>query len=261
MRDRMAALAEHDPILKWLAVEHFVFLGAAVYDRTDDGLVVRDGTQLGQLRAEHEIDPPPAEGDGPHGSVVISRSEGVSTIHRGSRRTCVSVRDGDVEHRFVGLLASGAYRQSVLSIPTVGDRARAVLGLVDAGAETHTGRSIRNTLETLPRDLVFELDADRLAHLVIDIVGLQERQLVRIFDVAEPVGAWSTVLVYLPRTRFTARAPRARRRRRGRGLRQPVPRPRVARRRQHAGADHGERAPSRRRRRRTSTISPTSSTS
>ena len=54
---------------------------------------------------------------------------------------------------------------------------------------------------------MFELDADRLAHLVIDIVGLQERQLVRIFDVAEPVGAWSTVLVYLPRTRFTARLP------------------------------------------------------
>ena len=29
MRDRMAALAEHDPIMKWLAYEHFVFLGAA----------------------------------------------------------------------------------------------------------------------------------------------------------------------------------------------------------------------------------------
>ena len=207
MRERMAALAEHDPILKWLAVENFVFLGAAEYDRTVHGLIVRDGTQLGQLRAEHEIDPPPVEADSPLGSVVISRSEAASTIHRGSRRTCVSVRDGDLERRFVGLLGSGVYRQSVLSIPTVGDRARAVLGLVDAATETHKGRSVRNTLETLPRDLLFELDADRLAHLVIDIVGLQERQLVRIFDVAEPVGAWSTVLVYLPRTRFTARLP------------------------------------------------------
>ncbi|HEX4980076.1 MAG TPA: NAD-glutamate dehydrogenase domain-containing protein, partial [Ilumatobacteraceae bacterium] len=207
MRDRMAALTELDPILEWLAFENFVFLGAAEYDRTDHGLVVRHGTQLGQLRAEHEIDPPPVEADSPLGAVVISRSEAASTIHRGSRRTCVSVRDGDLEHRFVGLPASGVYRQSALSIPTVGDRARAVLALVDAGMETHTGRSIRNTLETLPRDLLFELDADRLAHLVIDIVGLQERQLVRIFDVAEPVGAWSTVLVYVPRTRFTARLP------------------------------------------------------
>ncbi len=33
MRDRMVALGEHDPILDWLAAEHFVFLGAAVYDR------------------------------------------------------------------------------------------------------------------------------------------------------------------------------------------------------------------------------------
>ncbi|MGH9133821.1 MAG: NAD-glutamate dehydrogenase domain-containing protein, partial [Ilumatobacteraceae bacterium] len=207
MRARMAALVRHDPILKWFADEHFVFLGAAIYDRADDGLVVRAGTGLGQLRADHDIDPPAAGADGSQSTVVISRSDAPSTIHRGSRRTCVSVREGNVEHRFVGLLASGAYRQSVLSIPTVGDRARAVLGLVDAGAETHTGRSIRNTLETLPRDLVFELDADRLANLVIGIVGLQERQLVRIFDVAEPVGAWSTVLVYLPRTRFTAQLP------------------------------------------------------
>ena len=44
---------------------------------------------------EHEIDPPPADADTPSGSVVWSRSEAVSTIHRGSRRTCVSVRDGE----------------------------------------------------------------------------------------------------------------------------------------------------------------------
>ena len=50
----------------------------------------------------------------------------------------------------------------MLSIPSVGDRARAVLGLTTAGAETHTGRSMRNVLETLPRDLVFELDAHAL---------------------------------------------------------------------------------------------------
>ena len=126
--------------------------------------------------------------------------------------TAVTVlrRGGDgavTAERFIGLLAASAYRAGVLTIPTVGDRARAVLGLALDGPETHTGRSMRNVLETLPRDLVFELDADSLAQLVIDIVGLQERQIVRVFDVPEPVGALSTVLVYLPKNRFTADLP------------------------------------------------------
>ena len=49
---------------------------------------------------------------------------------------------------------------------------------------------MRNVLETLPRDLVFELDSHNLAQLVIDVVSLQERQIVRVFDVPEPVGAF-----------------------------------------------------------------------
>ena len=47
----------------------------------------------------------------------------------------------------------------------------------------------------------------RLGQLVTDIVGLQERQLVRVFEVPDPVGPWVTVLVYLPRNRFTAELP------------------------------------------------------
>ncbi|TVR20781.1 MAG: NAD-glutamate dehydrogenase [Ilumatobacter sp.] len=212
MRARLAGLAHEDPLLAWLADGNFVFLGAATYDRTHDGgLVVRPGTELGQLRRPHDIDPPavPIEASD-RTAVVIARSDAVSTIHRAARRTSISVRAGDgARHRFVGLLASGAYRQSVMSIPSVGDRTRAILGLTSDGAETHTGRSARNVIETLPRDLVFELTGDALAHLVIDIVGIQERQIVRVFDVPEPVGDWSTVLVYVPRSRFDAQMPAA----------------------------------------------------
>ena len=42
---------------------------------------------------------------------------------------------------------------------------------------------------------------------MIDVVSLQERQIVRVFDVPEPVGNRSTVLVYLPKQRFHARLP------------------------------------------------------
>jgi glutamate dehydrogenase len=210
MRHRMETLAAEDPLLEWLASGQFVFLGAATYDRTTNGdLVVRPGTELGQLRSPHVVDPPPVPMEASDRTpVVISRSDAVSTIHRAVRRTCVSVRaPHGARQRFIGLLASSAYRQSVLSIPTIGDRVRSVLGLAHGGAETHTGRSIRNVLETLPRDLLFELDVEQLAHLVVDIVSLQERRIVRVFDVAEPVGQWSTILVYLPRGRFDAQVP------------------------------------------------------
>src|SRR5690606_23145896 len=115
--------------------------------------------------------------DGP--PVSFSRSRRASTIHRSNRYTVITIlhaRDGQrYADRFAGLLASTAYRQSVLSIPSVGDRARAVLGLAAHGAETHTGRTMRNVLETLPRDLVFELDGDQLAELVLDVVGLDRK--------------------------------------------------------------------------------------
>jgi glutamate dehydrogenase len=209
MRDRMMTHVDLDPLLAWLADGHFVFLGAATYDLGPDGPVCRPGSAMGQLSGEDEIDPE-IDVDGP--TMSVSRTARSSTIHRSSRMTVVTllIEDDDgrrVAERFVGLLASTAYRQSVLAIPSLGDRARAVLGLAKAGAETHTGRSMRNVLETLPRDLVFELDADRLAQLVIDVVGLQERQIVRVFDVPEPVGAASTVLVFVPRRRFTAQLP------------------------------------------------------
>jgi glutamate dehydrogenase len=209
MRQRMLAHTHLDPLLDWLAQGHFVFLGAATYDLGPDGPTCRPESQLGELSGQCEIDPD-IDAGGP--TVAVARSSQISSIHRASRLTVVTVLVDDadgkpVAERFVGLLASTAYRQSVLAIPSVGARARSVLGLALQGAEAHTGRSMRNVLETLPRDLVFELDTDRLAQLVIDVVSLQERQIVRVFDVPEPVGRSSTILVFLPKSRFNAQLP------------------------------------------------------
>ena len=218
MRERMAAVADGDPLLAWLGDQHFVLLGAASYDRTvgDDGeprLTLQPGTELGEYRPDARLDPstpyPPSKpGDE---EIVIARTDAVATVHRPARMTCVALRPAadhaTVEHRFIGLLGSGAYRESVFAIPTVADRANEVLTHAAVSEVSHTGRAVKNVLETLPRDLVFELDSQTLAELVIDIVGLQERRIVRIFDVAEPVGPWTTVFVYVPRSRFDSELP------------------------------------------------------
>ena len=207
MRARLDSHKELDPLIDWLANDHYMFLGAADYDRKDDGtLTLVAGSELGQVGAAGATDPPPA----PSPKVLaIARTDIESTIHRPERRVCISVSPPgtNVEHRFFGLLGARVYRTSVFDIPTVGAQARAVLDLSGADPDSYLGRAVRMAIETLPRELLFELDEQPLAQLVIDIVGLQERQLVRVFEVPEPVGPWRTVLVFLPRNRFTGSLP------------------------------------------------------
>ena len=219
MRDRLRDIVGDDPLLAWLSDENFVFLGSAIYDRTPDGLRVRPDSLLGEYRRgrldTERIDPPAHDSDEP---VVIARTDAVATVHRPARMTSIAVRvdgpdgsdgsdDSGSEVRFVGLLGSAAYRQSVFAIPVIGERADQVVARVGGAVESHTGRAVRNVIETLPRDVVFETGVDELTELVAAISGLQERRLVRVFDVTEPVGPWTTVLAYVPQSRFTATLP------------------------------------------------------
>ncbi len=210
MQQRLGDVAGGDELVAWLADDRFVFLGAATFARDGDRLTLEEGTQLGEYRSGRldtaVADPPCLAADR---DVVIARTDAVACVHRPSRMTSIAVRadGGKREHRFVGLLSAAAYRHSVFEIPVLSDRAVTVIANIGASVASHTGRAVRNVIETLPRDVVFELDAAALTELVGDIVGLQERRLVRIFDVSEPVGPWTTVLVYVPRARFTAALP------------------------------------------------------
>ena len=210
MRRRMLAFDSVDPLLTWFADGNFVFLGSAVYDRRPDGSVkVRDGTQLGMSKvSSRAAHPRPMPGAGP---IVIARTDDASRVFKAQRQTVVAVRpDGPAatsETRFVGLLASNATRASVLDIPGLGPAIVERLTLTEERMHTHAGRETRNVLENLPRDIVLEQAPETTAELVADIVGLQERRLVRVFEVPEPVGPWATVFVYLPKARFTADLP------------------------------------------------------
>jgi glutamate dehydrogenase len=210
MQARLRSVAADDPLLMWLADENFVFLGAVTYRRSASGLVVEPDSLLGEYRTGRldpdRIDPPPFPGNARY---AIGRTDAVADIHRPARMAAIAVRpDGtDDEIRFVGLLGSAAYRHSAFAIPVIGTRANEVISRTAGSIANHTGRAVRNVIETLPRDVLFELGVDDLTDLVEQIVGLQERRIVRVFDVAEPVGPWTTVLVYVPRSRFTATLP------------------------------------------------------
>ena len=219
MRDRLRALTHVHPALQWLADGQFVFLGAIDTTCDDAGNVAPiPGTGLGQLA---DADPDavaaftfPTSDALEMRPALMARADVVSTVFRPQRLSVLIVNDAaededghGVQHRFVGLLSTTAQRASVLDIPGFGDRIAVELGLIGEAVHGHTGRAARTVLENLPRDVVLELSPEEVAELVREIVGLQERRVVRVFEVPEPAGLWTTVLVYFPRNRFSAELP------------------------------------------------------
>ncbi len=193
--------------LTWLTRRRFVFLGVACYAVDAEGVLDMDESgALGLCRQTSLVDPPMAPGDA---LVAISRTDRRSTVHRPSRMTCIAVRrygpHGRVvaEERILGLFSAAAYRESVTDTPLLKEKAEEVLGHAEFPAESHSGRAVRGALEAFPRDLLMEIGADELFDVVSTIVGINERQMVRVVPISEPGGRWVNCLVYLPRHRFS----------------------------------------------------------
>ncbi|MGD9700807.1 MAG: NAD-glutamate dehydrogenase [Acidimicrobiia bacterium] len=193
--------------LRWLIDGRFVLLGMASYRVDAKGdLQLEEGSGLGLLTRSHHADPPMTL---QRRLLAISRADARSSVHRAARFTCIAVRRFDEtgtivgEDRIIGLFAASAYRESVLDTPVLRERAAEVLERSGFMADAHSGRELRAVLEAFPRDELFETGADELYHLALGIIGLQERQRVRIFSLSEPGDRYVSCLVYLPRSRFT----------------------------------------------------------
>ncbi len=206
-------------LLGWLVDNHFTFLGAHDYDLRPvaeggaDGAVAYvpvPGTGLGILRAE---DPSNFSAlprrDGTPALLVVTKGDERSRVHRPAYLDYVGVRrfdaDGRVvgEHRFLGLFSTTAYSESVRRVPVLRQKGAAVIRLSGYDPASHGGKAVVDTLETYPRDELFQTPLPELAETVERIAHLKERRQVRIFTRADPYGRFVSCLVYLPRDRYT----------------------------------------------------------
>ncbi|MEU0690626.1 NAD-glutamate dehydrogenase [Streptomyces uncialis] len=212
-------------LLRWLAADHFTFLGYREYDlRDDDSLAAVPGTGLGILRSD-----PPHEGDDhhpvspsfnrlpadarakarEHKLLVLTKANSRSTVHRPSYLDYVGVKkfdaDGNVvgERRFLGLFSSAAYTESVRRVPVVRRKVAEVLQGAGFSPNSHDGRDLLQILETYPRDELFQTPADELRAIVTSVLYLQERRRLRLYLRKDEYGRYYSALVYLPRDRYT----------------------------------------------------------
>ncbi|MCF6376761.1 NAD-glutamate dehydrogenase [Nocardioides KLBMP 9356] len=209
--------------LTWLADDHFTFLGYREYQLEADeaapeecGLRAVPGSGLGILRSDQDLSsafaklPPIAKAKAREKTLlVLAKANSRATVHRPAYLDYVGVKtfgaDGEVvgERRFLGLFSSAAYTESVTRIPVLREKAAEVMARAGFDPRSHAGKALMDTLENYPRDELFHTSPAELAPVVQDVLFARERRQLRAFVRRDTYGRYVSVLVHLPRDRYS----------------------------------------------------------
>jgi glutamate dehydrogenase len=213
----LAEVDESREFLKWLADDHFTFLGYREYEliSDDEGSALRaqPDTGLGILRR------PPADpitrltskalalARSPQ-ALVLTKANSRATVHRPSYLDYVGIKrfgaDGEVsgEYRFLGLYTTAAYKASAAEIPLLRGKVQGVLERAGFPEHSHNRKALLEILESYPRDSLLQIEGDQLFGVGMGILGLGERQRLRLFVRQDPLDRFMDCLVCIPRDRF-----------------------------------------------------------
>ncbi|MTB27799.1 MAG: NAD-glutamate dehydrogenase, partial [Actinobacteria bacterium] len=212
---------ESAALLRWLADDHFLFLGYQEYALTQVAeqvsLTPVEGSALGILRHDRDgSDSAPMQLSNlasarVHDGVplVITKANSRSTVHRTSYLDYIGVRvtseAGKVtgERRFLGLYIGGAFTDSVTSIPVLRMRFAKMLQAMDVIPGSHSERDLSQFMELIPRDEFFAMQTDQLIDLGISVIHLSEQQKVKTFFRLDEFGRYVSAYIFVPRENYT----------------------------------------------------------
>ena len=207
-------VTEAADLLLWLTAGNLTFLGHRVDEASSDGeLHGVPGSGIGLMRDELPEAARIDEGwvnPGPEaGHLVITQMSAGSVMTRQVPPFAISIRilnfDGSVvrQHRFLGILTPRALNAEVTATPVLRRTAGRVLAALGAAPDSYTGQQAMNLLSTYPRAELFWAEPEQVLAAVNSVLQLSSRRRVRAFLQPDPYGRFISVLVYLPRDRYT----------------------------------------------------------
>ena len=141
--------------------------------------------------------------------LVLAKANSRATVHRPAYLDYVGVKTFDAagevvgERRFLGLFSSAAYTESVNRMPVLREKAAEVMHRAGFDPRSHAGKALMDTLENYPRDELFHTSPAELAPVAQDVMFARERRQLRAFVRRDTYGRYVSVLVYLPRDRYS----------------------------------------------------------
>jgi glutamate dehydrogenase len=223
-----AAVTEDLEFLRWLRSDHFVFLGARVYDypltaegeyaceeprygpegsfgvlRDQARQVLRRDSEPGILAASASLyanDPP----------LLVAKSNMRSRVHRRTNMDFIAVKRYGAggrpigEVRFVGLFTVEAYEEPVRDVPLIGRKVARVMERAAKAPGGHNEKRLKHILADYPRDELFQMTEDDLLRIALGIVHLYDRPRVRLFLRRDAFDRFASILLFVPRERYDA---------------------------------------------------------
>ncbi len=218
-----AVLSETTDFLRWLEEGNFVFLGMREYvfegtakapvEMPEEGglgllrdpkvSVLRRGTEEVTITPEIRaflMAPDP---------LIVTKANVKTRVHRRDYMDYVGVKifeDGKVagELRIVGLFTSTAFTQSAERIPLIRRKVADIVKRAGFDPVSHSGKALLNVLENYPRTELFQAEPDILYDSAMAILRLEERPRVRALPRRDRFDRFVSVLVFVPRDRYTS---------------------------------------------------------
>jgi glutamate dehydrogenase len=210
---------ESKALIKWMADDHFTFLGYREYrlhrrgkrvflrpvKGTGLGLLTRDERGGRAVELSQEIQRLTRRKDW----LIITKANSRSTVHRRSYLDYVGVKiwddDGNPigEKRFLGLFTSVAYSENPRNIPLLRLKVQRVLERSQFDPAGHRGKSLMHILDSYPRDELFQSTVRDLVRTTNGILNLQERRRVKFFVRRDAFRRFFSCLVFIPREKYT----------------------------------------------------------
>jgi len=210
-------IQEAAAFLSWLGEDNFTFVASCEFTANGKSFEANKSASLGLLRSKRKggslsakdmVPMTTADTSQTDKTIIVTKSHQRSTVHRDDKLDLVTVslydKSGKITSKrcFLGLLTKAAYRHPAADIPLLSERTNRVLRNADLPAGLHEEKSLKDILDAFPRDLVLQCDTDELSTIAIGILGLQDRQRVRLFGQKDRYGRFYNCLVYIPRDKY-----------------------------------------------------------
>lgn len=198
--DRDEQRREAADLLEWMTSGNVIFLGYRG----------RSGERLGLLSDGVPVEPALADAlaVGQAGeALVIGQTWPESSVGREQADIVLSVSEGSgpeaARHQFLVSLTASARTSDVTAIPMLRRTVTRVLGALGAAPDSYSGQRALDALAGYPRAELFWADLRQVTDVVAGQLQLASRRRVRTFLQPDPQGRFVSVLVFMPRDRYT----------------------------------------------------------